>query len=193
MSLEKNQLTLPDYQDLEEVTAVLNLPFSISELHGLICGYLCVGAAREGEAYLHALMGTKKDKASREAALALFNLFSVSQQQITSFDFDFNLVLPHDHEPLHDRAQAFSEWCEGFSQAMKINAINVDEILDEDAQDTVHHISEFALLDYDSLEVGEDDEKALFEVQEYARMAILGLHRSFMSDGDGKQVSNVTH
>lgn len=189
----ENHLILPSYESFVESIEVLNLPYSASELHGIMCGYLCASAYAQGETFLRALMGSHKDDAIRSAALALFSLYSVSQQQISTMDFDFQLLLPDENETIHDRAQAFSEWCDGFTHGLGLSGVSMDHFHEEEAQDAIQHLSEFAEMDYDALEVSDEDEKALMEVSEYTRMAVLRLHGDLISDGQNGNGSHIAH
>ena len=192
-SSEDESLHLPDYAVFVESIAALMLQISASELHGLLCGYLCAGADRQGESYLRALLQNKKNPESRNALLSLFSVFSISQQQITNFDLEFGLLLPKDENPLHERAKAFSQWCEGFTQGLTLAGIDIDHFSDEDAQDALKHLVEFAELDADSLDVDEDDERALMEVTEYTRMAVIRLHGDLMLHKRKDGRSGTTH
>lgn len=193
MSVENKHLSLPDYDDFVDVLSYLSLPASASSLHGMMCGYLCAGADTQGEAYIRALLNNKKDEESRNAALAMFEIFSISQQQISNFDFEFEMMLPDDQEPLRERALAFSEWCEGFTQALTLAGVSMDEFYEEDAQDAMQHMIEFAELDCDTLDVDEDDERALVEVSEYARMAVIRLHGDLKLNERERGDSDTTH
>lgn len=193
MSTINEPIHLPSYNTFTDAIADLDLPISGSELHGVMCGYLCAGATSEGEGYLRALMTNKNDQNKiglREAALALFGVFAVSQQQITSFDFEFQLLLPAEDEPLSERAKAFGEWCEGFTQGMGLANVGYDDLQEEEAQEALQHLTEFAHLDYHTLHVNEEDEQSLMEVSEYARMAVLriysDLYANHMKDGQSK-------
>lgn len=181
MSNIKNPTTLPSYLHFKDSISILSLPISCSELHGVLCGYLCAGAVTEGETYLRALLNHKRNEAIRHAARILFEVYTISQQQISQFNFEFQLMLPDDEAPLIVRAQAFSEWCEGFTQAMTLSGVSYKHLEDEETRDALLHLTEFAQLDYESLHVDENDEKALVEVSEYARMAILRLHGDLLS------------
>ncbi|KGP62981.1 hypothetical protein EP47_02705 [Legionella norrlandica] len=192
MSLD-NELHLPKYDDFIQSISILSLGISGSELHGMMCGYLCAGADGQGEAYIRALLNNKKDAESRNALLAMFSVFSISQQQINNFDFEFEMLLPDDEEPLVVRAQAFSEWCEGFTQSLTIAGIGLEQFSEEDSQDALQHLIEFAELDCESLEVGEEDEKALMEVSEYTRMAVLRLHSDLVMHTRESGGSETTH
>ncbi len=187
------QHQLPDYQELLESTAILELPISISELHGVMCGYLAAGASRDGENYVRALLTHRTDLDTRSVAMALFNLYTISQQQIAHLGFEFQLLLPDEQTSLFVRAQAFSEWCEGFTQGVTMAGINYEHLKDEDAQEAIQHMTEFAHLDYQTLQVGEEDERALMEVCEYARMAVLHIHSDLLSNKFEKGDSDIAH
>ncbi|KTD42888.1 UPF0149 family protein [Legionella parisiensis] len=194
MSEEREHLRLPNYDEFSATVDVLMLHISVSLLHGMMCGYLCAGADSQGEAYLRALLNNKKDEVSRNAVLAMFSVFSISQQQISTMDFEFEMMLPDDEESLLLRAQAFSEWCEGFTQALTLAGINANQFHDEEAQDALQHLIEFAELDCDTLDVDEEDERALMEVSEYARMAVLRLHSDLvMNEKERGGHTGITH
>lgn len=167
-------MILPSYPIVSDVIARLKLPYSVSQLHGLLCGYLTAGKSHQGEMMMRTL--TTQDDASRAASRMLFDVLTVSQQQLDHLEFDFELLLPDEETALLDRAQAFTEWCEGFSQGLTIAGIGAAQLHDVDAQEALHHLSEFAKLDYHALHMGENDEKAFMEVTEYARMAVLQIH-----------------
>ncbi|WP_131781989.1 UPF0149 family protein [Legionella gresilensis] len=180
MSAETNLARLPIYQDFVNKIAILSLPISSSELHGIICGYLCAGAAEKAESYLQALtLQTKKDEFTRAAAMAIFDTYTATQQQIMNLDFTFQLLLPEEESPLIERAQAFSQWCEGFTQGITLSGINYELLDEEDSREALQHIVQFAQLDYDNVDVSEEDEKALVDISEYTRMAVLRLSEDF--------------
>lgn len=179
-------MLLPSYDQFAESIAELSLELPVSELHGLMCGFLCAKADANGETYLHALTPNKKDKAIRQALLALFSVYSVSQQQLAHFDFEFQMLLPDDSYSLFDRACGFSAWCKGFVEAIQLCGISFEQFQDEEAQDALQHFMEFSDLDSDALDMDEEDEQALMEVTEYARMAVLRLHND-LSTHEKKQ------
>ncbi|TAL60730.1 MAG: YecA family protein [Legionella sp.] len=193
MSSENPSLRLPVYDEFFHSLAGLALPISVSELHGIMCGYLCANADNQGESYLRALLNNKKDEQTRIAATAMFAVYSISQQQIDNFDFEFELLLPDDETTLVSRAGAFSEWCQGFTQALTSAGISQDHFYDEESQEALQHIVEFGELDCDTLDVDEEDEKALVEVCEYTRLAVLRLHGDLVANERERGGSDTTH
>ena len=194
MSTTSTPMQLPNYHEFIASIAILAVPMSGSELHGLMCGYLCAGANAEGAAYLRALISNTNDVvAIRGAALVLFGVYAVSQQQIGSFDFEFQLLLPDDDSPLPERAEAFSQWCEGFIQGITMADVSEDQLEEEESQEALQHLVEFSQLDYQGLNVGEDDERALMEVSEYARMAVLRIRADLLASHLKNSGSETAH
>lgn len=193
MAVSKVSSFLPNYREFVDSVAILGLPISGSELHGLLCGYLCAGAASEGERYIRALMVNQNDAAQRAAILAVFHLFATSQQQLTSQDFAFQLLLPEDDLSLTTRAQAFSEWCGGFIQGISTVGVGLDGLEDDEASDAMQHLQDFALLDCESLTVDEEDERALVEVSEYARLAVLHIFHELQKKSMGHRCDESVH
>lgn len=187
-------MILPAYQTVTESISGLKLPYSVSELHGLLCGYLVAGKTHQGELMMQSLL-TKSivDEASRAASRMLFDVITVSQQQLAHFEFDFELLLPEDDTSLIDRAHAFTEWCEGFVQGLKVAGITAEQLQEEEVQDALQHISEFAQLDYQALTLGENDERAFMEVSEYTRMAVLQIYADLKSKNNTDRSSDTAH
>lgn len=174
---------LPEYTHLENAIKVLSLPLPISELHGVMCGYLCAGSVEQGEVYIRSLMHGNKGEQKKTANLAIFDLYTISQHQIINFDPAFQLLLPEDTQELKQRARAFGQWCNGFMDGISMAGINLQTLDEQDAQNAILHISQFADLNYDGLNTGEEDEKALLEVSEYTRMAVLHIHNIIKPTG----------
>lgn len=181
---------LPSYDSFVQSLSLLELPISASELHGVLCAYLVAGKERLGDEYLRALTLSKPKASVREAAQMLFNVYTVSQQQLSHLGFEFQLMLPDDAS-LYDRARAFSEWCEGFSQGITVANVNFASIDNEEIQEAVQHITDFAQLDYEKLDVNEEDERSLVEVIEYTRVAVLHLYMDLKANA--RAGKNIAH
>ena len=186
-------LRLPNFDAFIDAIAVLALPFSASELHGVMCGFLCAGAIPEGETYLRALMTNSNQEATRITSLAIFGVYAVSHQQMSLFDFEFQLFLPDDDAPLANRAEAFSEWCSGFIEGFALAGGEIDSLQEEESQEALQHLEDFAHLDYQALKVTEEDERAFVDVSEYARMAVLRIYSDMQLDRFDVSESHKAH
>lgn len=172
---------MPFYQQLLEAISTLNIPISGSELHGIMCGFLATGSLDQGNIYLRSSIAKPENETQRAAMIILFDVYATSQEQMNGLGFEFQLLLPNEDEPLLYRAQAFSEWCEGFSQGIRMSGIDFRHLDDETVQDAIQHIQDFADLDYQSLAFGEADEQSLMEITEYTRMAVLHVHSDLIA------------
>lgn len=181
---------LPQYTDFSDQISVLGLAISSSTLHGMMCGYLCAGATQIGDSYIRGLVINKTGSQARSAIQALFNLYAISQQQMDEDHFIFELMLPEDEQCLSERALAFSEWCAGFIHSFHLSGVDYDQLDEEDSQDALQHLEEFAKLDHAHIDVTEDDEKALVEVSEYARIAVLRLYWDLKSHAKSRRQSS---
>lgn len=180
-------LIMPKYDVYAHTIQILALPISGSGLQGIMCGYLCAGLGSVCESYLHALVPNAQDEEKRAAMVILFDVFAVTQQQITYTNFDLSLLLPEDDVSLVERAKAFSEWCEGFIQGLTVANINLKALDDEELQESIQHITDFSSLDYALLDVEEEDERAFMEITEYTRMAVLRIYHEL---GQGEKITH---
>ena len=192
MSSHINPYDLPNYDAFSEAISGLALPMSNAHLHGMMCGYLSAGAMVEGEAYLRTLIINKTDENTHEAVCELFHVYTITQQQLSDLGFDFQLFLPDITQSLSHRAQAFSEWCSGFTHGITQADID-DQQLQAETQEAMHHLNEFAELDYKSLRVEAEDEHALMEVTEYTRMAVLHIHSDVHAHIKETKKNKITH
>lgn len=165
--------TLPDYGPLSTLLIPLELPFSLSQLHGLICAYICASNPERATSFIHALVTQACHPVSPEVKTLLFELLTFSEHQIQELEFSFHLLVPDEYNDLNVRAQAFSEWCEGFLQGLQTCQIVEGSFTDPEARETLMHFQDFSQLDYENLSVTEEDEKAFMEIYEYARLAVL--------------------
>lgn len=186
---------LPLYSDFSEQISILGLSISSSSLHGMMCGYLCAGAFQLGDSYIRGLVINKSGVQMRAAIQALFDVYTTSQHQMDEDNFTFELMLPEDEQSLSERALAFSDWCAGFLHSLQISGIDHSQFDEEDSQDALQHLEEFAKLDYSHIDISEEDEKALVEVSEYARMAVIRLYWDLRAHTKSsfKQVERVKH
>lgn len=190
-------LFLPAYPTVVSALATLSIPISASELHGLLCGYLVTGAQEQAENYLRSLShsqrkGVQRKNARRAASVLLFEIYTVSQYQITQFGFDIQLLLPDDDASLYARTLAFREWCEGFTQGVTLSGALSYHLNHEETEEALEHLTAFAELDLQELTISEEDERALCEITEYARLAVLSIYND-LHQKKYKKKGKVTH
>lgn len=169
-------MTMPNYQKVNNIFSTVNQMPSAAEAHGMICGFICAGNKLDGKSWLDPILGRAQNIEKELLAsckLILLELYEISSIKLQSFEFDFELLLPDDEESLQYRAEALSHWCQGFIIALNRIGITEAEMQTQDAKEAISHIFEISKLNYDSIDISENDEEAYAEVMEYVRMAVL--------------------
>lgn len=187
-------IPLLDHQKITTSLEKLSITIHASELHGTISGFLCVGADDEAAAYIQELIEDKDLVKFETEIRALVGLLTTVHKQLTTLTYDFPLLLPDDDATLTDRATAMSHWCHGFSNAFLESGTEVNSFKTDEAKDAFYHITEVSQLDYESISISEEDEKAFMELYEYIRMAVLMMFTELQSrDPDIQEQGKTIH
>lgn len=168
-------MTMPHYQKVNDIFKLSEGLPSPAEAHGLICGFICAGNKLDGKSWLDPMLAFLPKNIDLLTAYRtiLLELYELSSIKLQSFEFDFELLIPDDDEPLQSRAEALSHWCQGFIIALNRMGISEADMVTVDAKEALNHIFEISNLDHAMIEVTEQDEQAYAEVVEYVRMAVL--------------------
>lgn len=162
---------LPNYDQFCVILEQLELPETPAELHGRLCGYLCANSQHKAQEMLTTLLGT--GHSDQEAVKSINELLATSAQQLNASDLNFQLLLPNDDDDLSQRTAELGSWCRAFCQSLNDCHIHIQDLNEEDSQEALAHIQEFSEVDSDDLNIDEENEKALTELHEYLRMAVL--------------------
>jgi uncharacterized protein len=129
-------ILLPDYTALERQLSVAGAAIAPSELHGVLCGLLCV-AGREAATQwlgeqLESFIGHERDVDA--VCLTLEELELASWSALSGSELQFNPVLPDEDVDLAERTAALGQWCLGFIGGLALggwNDLDVGEYSDE--------------------------------------------------------------
>ncbi len=172
------QITLPSFTELSEALQKTESPLSTAEVHGLLCGMICVSADKTTMAWEKMVGGPKKDKHSRDL---LRQLLAFTVQQMQEFSFEFKLLLPDDDALLPTRAEALGLWCQGFLIGLQQSKVPVEESASPEVLDALKDIIEISQVKYDEAETNDEDETAYFELVEYIRLVALMIYHELQS------------
>jgi len=174
----------PSYNKVHSALQQAHANISAAEAHGMLCGFICAGKEMDGKSWIDPILGdqTISDEILAENRALLLKLYELSSIKLQQMEFDFSLLLPDDDEPLYVRAEALSHWCLGFVIALNRSGINIQAAISVEVQDALRHMLEISKLDYNIIDVTEEDERAYFEVMEYVRMAVLMVYTEIASE-----------
>ena len=161
-----------DFFDFEYLECALdhNDP---SELHGLLCGMVCVDSAISNELCLQRIedeLGA--GPFSAPARDLLQELFFLSAAQLGDADLSFAPLLPTDRSRLNQRLDALRQWCEGFLAGLVLAGLDKERLLSPELKEFLADLVEICRLGAVTGEGSEEEEAAYMEIVEYVRMGV---------------------
>ncbi|SEH07251.1 UPF0149 family protein [Candidatus Venteria ishoeyi] len=112
------------YQAIQTTLQRIEAQQNAAEVHGIICGYLCVrpanaNSANSDQSWLHVVLGDIEagNIVAEQGKSVLIKLKTWVLDQLNSADMQIDLLLPTDQESLATRVIALTEWCDGFCWA----------------------------------------------------------------------------
>jgi uncharacterized protein YgfB (UPF0149 family) len=120
------------------------------------------------------------EHAETERDQALTGIANWTQAAITPPSVSFDLLLPPEEQPLLERATAVHDWIRGAVYGLALGGLERDG-LDAEAREAFDDLVELTRLDLASIEEGEEDERALMEVVEFLRVALMSIRESGLS------------
>ncbi|WP_160152340.1 UPF0149 family protein [Microbulbifer sp. ALW1] len=171
------------FDDLANQIVVAGGKIGPSELHGFICGLLAAGARPDKSRWQKELAEfLDLDAVPADLLRDALQLAERSQQDLADNNFSFQPLLSSSDE-LAERGQTLCHWCEGFLHGFGIGKY-AGELLPTSSE-ALKDLAEIAQLNASDLENNPEQERELFEVQEYVRMAALNIFVECNSAADG--------
>ncbi|WP_126452788.1 UPF0149 family protein [Sulfuriflexus mobilis] len=181
--------TLPDYDELNDALARLEIVTDAAECHGMLCGLICADKQARQHWLAEVLPAGREsgDLLVKELQALLETVYSITRGQFDAAEFGVRLLLPDDNEALSVRLQALAQWCEGFYLGLGIAGINDLDTLPVDSREIVQDMIDIAQVGLDEGEVNEEDEIAFAEVTEYLRVGVLLIHEELSTPKQATQ------
>jgi uncharacterized protein len=184
----KDEKQMPTFAEVDRVLQQANALVGAAEAHGLLCGVICSGTKLQGQDGLQTIYSALDVDKTLDGNVIL-QLYHASCWQLRDIELSFAMLLPSDDEPLADRAYSLTTWCQGFLLGLGLAGVKVDAELSADVREALVHLTEIAKLDFEKLDVSEEDETAYIEVAEYVRMVVFSLYTEF----SGGAISQTLH
>lgn len=170
-----------DYDAYAALFQKLGLELAPAEAHGGLAGLLCATDTVTVEQWIAELMAGKPTIMLADDGVAgadddtptLRRLYELTTDQLEDPDYGFTLLLPGDAHPLAERAEALSQWCQGFLWGLGLGGIQDEAKLPGDVNEVMRDMSEISRLRFADQGGGNEDETAYTEIVEYVRMAAL--------------------
>lgn len=171
--------TYPAYEQVADELGYSAGSAMPSQVHGMLAGFICAGKKMDGVAWMESFANTApagNSDVCYQGRDVLLKLYEISEQKIVDMAFDFRLLLPDDEQDLSMRAKALGYWCQGFIGGLRFAGVDSKDLCSQESREAFIRFTEIAKIDYESVEVTEEDEKAYVSVLEYVRLAVLMIH-----------------
>lgn len=156
------------YRAVADVLAGADGNVGAAEAHGILAGMLCIDGEADAERWLAEALGEARDSLGEGELKVMLDLSEETRRSLREEDFSFELFLPDDDAPLQERAQALSEWLQGFLYA--IGRESRGRQWSGDCQEVLRDFAEISQLDAQA--AGETEERAYMEISEFVRVGV---------------------
>jgi uncharacterized protein YgfB (UPF0149 family) len=176
-----SDLAVTDYRSFAHQLAAFRLDLSPAEVQGVICGLVCAGDASADVRWLGSWIGAVSLDEGHGAACRrqLLRIAQQTREQIEGEEGRFGLLLPGDEQPLAERAEALTEWSQGFLYGLGLTGVS-EARLSGQAREVMQDFAEITRMDLNDLEETEENEQALTELHEYIWVAAMLLREELM-------------
>ena len=181
MDLSELQLDGVFYVGLQARLDLNGKGFSAAELHGTLTGLTCAGWLETELDSCQALLGQDTIENSIENDL-LTGLMGLIRQTLDAGNLEFRLLLPGDDEPLETRAQALADWCQGCVMGLHHGDRFKTAKLDDEITQFLSDLGQIGIVQVGN-DSPEEQERALFELEEYTRVGVQMVFEEYPSSG----------
>jgi len=178
---ENEQHTDP-YHELQHKLTTANASADAAEVHGVICGV--ISSNQELPVYWFDELFDQAEEGDllvADCKTEVESLYSNTIRQIEDAGLGMQLLLPDDETSLATRAQAVSQWCQGFLYGMGLSGDAFEQQLSDEAKEALEDIASFTRMDIGGIEESEEEEDALVEITEFIWVASMLIRETLLS------------
>ncbi|MDX1443427.1 MAG: UPF0149 family protein [Gammaproteobacteria bacterium] len=171
-------MTLPTFDDTENVLRRANVLADAPEVHGILTGLLCGGKTTERNDWIDQTLAEVDPSNANvaECRRVLEQLWSETADALRGDALNFEPLLPDDDEDLQIRVDALLEWLRGFMLGIGLAEVEDFDKLPPDVSEVLKDIAEISRSELALGDNSEEDEAAYMELAEYARVGAQLVH-----------------
>ena len=176
---------MQNYDELNEILITSGAGFHASECHGFLCALICGnGQVQEQKVKDYFLLETDEIINPGVCFNYLQTLAEDIEAKMYSTDFELELLLADEDDPLAERSRSLAEWCQGFMSGMGLSGVKQEQIPAE-SQELISDFYNIARLDVDHKdELDHGDDFALMELIEYVRLGAIFIFEDLQGNVD---------
>ncbi|MGO2090074.1 MAG: UPF0149 family protein [Oceanisphaera sp.] len=165
-----NDQSRPNYDAFTDLLEHHNMVVTTAEVHGVICGLICGGMAQNDarwQQHFNALLNDDyplPDEVKKAVNLLFSRVYDELQSQT-----QFELLMPHDDDPLDDRLEAMMEWSAAFLAGFGVVQQDLYKASNE-LQEIIQDISSITQVSADFDQEDEESETAFVVLYEHLKL-----------------------
>ena len=160
-----------NYAQIQRLMSECRAVTEAAEAHGSLTGALCASDSYGMEDWLAEIL--PEGARPQEAAIAgLRKLYEATRAALLGTQMQFELLIPDDEEPIEQRAEALTLWCNGFVYGLGSGGAPDPERLPGDASEIVRDLAQITRAGVDERESAETNETALADLVEFVRVGV---------------------
>jgi uncharacterized protein len=166
----------PAFVALSEDLADAGVVLPLAELHGGICGVMCISGLVAAQRWVNDCLEEWQLSESAEVGATLRSLELQAWQMLTAANLAFEPLLPDEDEPLDEQVRALASWCHGFLTGLGFGGLKLMGSADATGllAEITKDFAEISRAALGSAEAEDLDEAgfALAELKEYVRVSV---------------------
>jgi uncharacterized protein YgfB (UPF0149 family) len=165
------------YESLQRQLEDAGVVTSLAELHGGMCGTMCIGGIAATQRWLDDCLEDWRLAESETVSAALRGLELDAWRGLTSTDMSFEPLVPGDNQSLEAQVRGLALWCHGFLTGLGFGGFEVDAERAHRSQTVEEITKDFSEISRAGLGDEEEEEAeetgfALAELKEYVRVGV---------------------
>lgn len=158
-----------------------------AEVHGFICGQICVTGLADEMLWKEFLDIQGEDECLIESCYGeVKQLISETLEQMHSAEFGLQLLLPDEAVPIRLRVEALGNWCHGFLNGYGVSESQSVRGASEACDEVLEDYTQICRLGIDNEDT--EDEQSLMELTEYVRMGAILIFEDLQPPFSGSEV-----
>ena len=173
------------YEAIDDALLKLDAINEASEAHGALCGMTCISGTGDINNWLTHILG-KVDANNIElgdSESILQTLHDKTVAVLTQQNYELELLIHSDDDPLDVRIDDLCNWCQGFLYGLSVAGLTDISKLPSEASEILQDMMDISKAGYDSEDDEEENEAAFSEIVEYLRIGVYLIYSTFNGNG----------